>query len=132
MRRSPMRLPTKLAFTAFHVAVAGTLACSAKTDNTTEPVVTDAASDVAMEAAVDAAPDVADAATKDAAMRDGAPMEASTMDAAKDAANDAASDAADECAANYYCGPAMQDASCPGYVCDLSECSLDAGCEPFV
>lgn len=118
-----MRLPTKLACTAFHVAVAGTIACSAKTDNGANHTA-DAAPDVPVEATTDAAADVADSATSDAATQDVSPMEASIVDAG--------TDVLDECAANYYCGPATADAACPGPVCDLSECPFDAGCEPFV
>lgn len=121
-----MRLPTKLAFTAFHVAVAGTIACAAKTDHGTPAG--DAAPDVPMEAAADVTADVAEAATNDAPMQDVVPMEASIVDAA----TDVPTEGGDECAANYYCGQATPDASCPGPVCDLSECPLDAGCEPFV
>lgn len=117
-----MRLPTKLAFTAFHVAVAGTIACAARTDHGTPPG--DASPDVPMDAAADVTADVAD----DVATQDVVPMEASALDAA----TDAPSEGGDECAANYYCGQATPDASCPGPVCDLSECPLDAGCEPFV
>ncbi len=122
----PMRLPTKLAFTAFHVAVAGTIACAAKTDHGTPSG--DASPDVPMEAAADVTADVAEAAANDVATQDVVPMEASIVDAA----TDVPSEGGDECAANYYCGQATPDASCPGPVCDLSECPLDAGCEPFV
>lgn len=125
-----MRLPTKLAFTAFHVAVAGTLACSATSDHGSDPA-TDAGADVAAKdgATQDVAPTEAsqDADPRDAS-QDAGPSEASIVDAA----TDVPSEGGDECAANYYCGPATADADCPGLVCDLSECSLDAGCEPFV
>lgn len=88
-----IRLPEKLAFTAFRVAVvtgsvaAGAVACSG---GRTTP--------------------------------------------AADASADAPSDggAGEACAAPvYFCGPAAPDASCPGNVCNLSQCPLDAGCEPF-
>ncbi|HEX8793050.1 MAG TPA: hypothetical protein VF765_19030 [Polyangiaceae bacterium] len=122
-----MRLPTRLAFTAFHVAVAGTLACSAKTDGGSDPPA-DAAPDVRLDAAVDVAADVADSSTHDVATRDVTPVDANIVDASTDV-----SDGGDQCdSPNYYCGPATQDADCPGYVCDLSECSFEAGCEPFV
>jgi hypothetical protein len=130
-----MRLPTKFAFTAFHVAVAGTLACSATTDHGTDPAA-DAGADVSTK---DGAPQ--DGATQDVApteaSQDVGPMEASQdVDPREasivDAATDVLSEGGDECAPNYFCGPATADAACPGPVCDLSECPLDAGCEPFV
>ncbi|HTQ48432.1 MAG TPA: hypothetical protein VMI75_37000 [Polyangiaceae bacterium] len=129
-----MRLPTKLAFTAFHIAVAGTLACSAKTDGGTDHAA-DAAPDVPMEAASDAAGDavddvtvdVADSATNDVATRDAVAMDASVVDAP----TDVFTERGDECG-EYFCGSVTADADCPGAICDLSECPLDAGCEPFV
>ncbi len=120
-----MRLPTKLAFTAFHIAVAGTLACSAKTDGGTDRAA-DAAPDVPMEASADVTADVTDAATNDVAARD-APLDTSVVDAPIDVF----SEKGDECA-EYFCGSATADAQCPGPICDLSECPLDAGCEPYV
>jgi len=121
-----MRLPTKLAFTAFHLAVAGTLACSAKTDGGTDHPA-DAAPDVPMEAAADVTADVADAAANEVATQDVAPMDTSVVDAAIDVFTETG----DECA-EYYCGSATADAECPGPICDLSQCPLDAGCEPYV
>ena len=125
-----MRLPTRLAFTAFHVAVAGTLACSTSTDHGADQTADagpDAPMDAAADVTADVTADVADSATNDAPMQD-ARMDTSIVDAA----TDVPSEGGDECAANYYCGPSTADAACPGPVCDLSECPLDAGCEPFV
>jgi hypothetical protein len=123
-----MRLPTKLAFTAFHVAVAGTLACSAATDHGTDPAA-DAGVDVSTKdvGTQDVAPTEAsqDADPRDAS-QDAGPREASIVDAA----TDVPSEGGDEC--DFYCGPATDDAACPGLICDPSECPLDAGCEPFV
>jgi hypothetical protein len=98
-----------------------------------------------MPASTDAAADVADSSAADGSGRgDGALADAggdSLADApdtrtedvvVADGQGEGGSDAADDCAANYYCGPASPDASCPGPVCDLSLCDFDAGCEPFV
>lgn len=78
-----------------------------------------------MEAAGDASADVA-ADAADSATSDVTPTDASVVDASTDASDGGG----DECAT--YCGPITPDASCPGFVCDIVECSLEAGCEPFV
>jgi hypothetical protein len=93
-KKPSLRLPEKLAFTAFHVAIAATLACAGT--SSTGP----------------------------------------TADASPDAAADASVDAtdgpsADACSTSFYCGPTQPDGSCPGFVCGLDQCPLDAGCEPY-
>ncbi len=61
---------------------------------------------------------------------------APTADAAADASTsdvaitDGASD--DVCNATIGCEAIAADASCPKLVCSIDECSIDAGCSPFV
>jgi len=74
---------------------------------------------------------VAGSVAAGAAACSGGRTTALTADASADAPNDGG--AGEACAAPvYFCGPAGPDASCPGNVCNLSQCPLDAGCEPFV
>ena len=104
-----VRIPEKFAYTALHLAVAGTVACSssgetAAADASTDSARHDSAADVAQDSVF-----IPDGAIDDSATADGSCTNPP-----------------------YYCGPSgtIDGAVCPGPVCDLSQCP--AGCEPFV
>jgi hypothetical protein len=127
-KTTPLRLPQKLAYSALGVAVFGTLACSTQSSSTADAA-TDALADTLTADATDAPTDAVSEAdgTTDALPADDSPTEGAT---------DALADAACVCdgVCQYFCGSSGQvdGAVCPGAICDLSECPLDAGCEPFV
>jgi hypothetical protein len=129
MRHAPLKLPSRLAYRAFHMAVAGTLACSSEATSAVDAS-TDHGSDV-----VDARQgDVQDASRADVIPRDGTLQDALVLkDVAPDALGDSPADSSSD-ACTLYCGSTGvgDAASCPGFICDLSACPLDAGCEPFV
>jgi hypothetical protein len=106
-----LTLPKTLAYTAFRVAIGGTLACGGGVAPTAPPA--DAATADAV-SPVDASKPPADGSDHDAATAD-----------ATEPPHDASDDA---CATQSYCGPAAADASCPGFVCGLD---CPAGCEPY-
>jgi hypothetical protein len=131
-REPRLRLPEKLASTAFRVAIAGTLACGATSQS--RDVTADASVDAAADGAADALADVSDATSDAAPQPDAAPLDApdemADLDAPESLDGPTPTDACPM--PDLYCGATVADASCPGPVCDLSECPMDAGCEPFV
>jgi hypothetical protein len=116
-----LRVPAKLAFTAFQVAIAGTVARSCGDVTTQHASQTDDQSDAA-------APDGHSDALADVKVEDSpsdAVEDTVAMDSPADAPNDSCANA------GLYCGPLVPDASCPGPVCSYDECSMDAGCTPY-
>ncbi len=136
-----LRLPDKLVYKAFQIAALGTLACSASTAGSAP----DAAGGDALSEATDspAAVDVAandstssDVSTDDGQTQDGSFNDAYTGDTSMSDAlvMDSGLDSFSTDGCVMYCGPSgtVDGAVCPGVICDLSQCPLDAGCEPFV
>src|SRR5215472_13176118 len=137
-RLASLRLPKTFTYTALHVAVAGTLACSST--GSTQPPADASASDttnVTDSAMADVTVDstTADSAAQDTGV-DTAPADVTTADsiAMQDSPTDSPPDAFD-CDAGLggilYCGPAIPDASCPGPICTTDMCPFDAGCTLF-
>ena len=128
-KTTPLRLPRKLAYSALGVAVFGTLACSTQSNATADASV-DAPEDTLTADATDAP---SDAVSEADGTTDAVPADDSSTDGLTDAIADAACGVCDG-VCQYYCGSSGQvdGAVCPGAICDLSECPLDAGCEPFV
>jgi hypothetical protein len=102
--RKPLRVPSKLSYSIV-AAFAAACSSSSGTENPTSDASTESGAPI--DAAVDASADVS--------------ADSPTTDAMADA---------DSCAATLYCGPAEAGASCPGFICDLSQCP--PGCEPMV
>ena|SRR5579883_2667625 len=119
-KKRALRLPKSFAYTALRVSVAGAIACTGST--ATSPAEDASADGTSADASMDAAADASlDAATSDAT------DDTTALD------SPSATDAGDACTnPTMFCGPAAPDASCPGAICSLSDCPLDAGCEPFV
>jgi hypothetical protein len=118
-------LPTKLAYSVFRVAVAGSLACSASTSGNAPPSV-DASADTSIQdsSVADASKD---AAGEDVAIRDSATDAVPTIDGSPiDAMDDC-----NEADAPFYCGSsgAIDGAVCPGPTWSPTS---PPGCEPFV
>jgi hypothetical protein len=113
-----LRLPKNLTYTVIGCAVVGAIACS----GTTSP------SQPGADAAIDST-------TGDSAIAEAASDSPARDDAAGDAGIDAIAIAdandAEACSQDYFCGPSVPDASCPGFVCTPPECDYDAGCEVF-
>jgi hypothetical protein len=121
----PFGLPSKLAYSVFRVAVAGSIACSGSTSGNVPPPA-DASADTST-------PDssVADAskddASEDVAIRDSA----SDVEPATDGSPIDAMDDCNEADAPFYCGSSgtIDGAVCPGPTWSPT---CPPGCEPFV
>jgi hypothetical protein len=104
-----LRLPRKLAYTAMHCAIAGTLACSGHVEEGSDAAPPDGASDVV---ALDG-------------------QEDAPQDASRDAGGDVVIyDAQPDCGDSGYpvqCGP--PGAPCAGWICGFD---CPSGCEPYI
>ncbi len=120
-KKNPLRLPDRLVFTVIQIAVAGSLACSGESK-----LAPDASSDV------DIADSTTDATNGDGTTADSTGGDTASVDTSQGdvVADDSSQDgpSPDACAFPYFCLGMVPDASCPGQVCDLSQCPLDAGC----
>lgn len=142
LKKNALRLPDKLVCTALRFAVAGTLACS--TSASSQPG-TDASGTDAPLDAIDSPVNTMDVTALDTSVNDVGAQDTQTNDGSvTDAATDGVtmmdvaildapmdSSSLDGCV--LYCGPTgtVDGAVCPGLICDLSQCPLDSGCEPF-
>ncbi len=98
-----LRLPARFAFTILHLSVAGTLACSG---NSSRAPADAASADSTVDSALDAPADV----TTDMVSADTQPPPSCEGGGA------------------FLCEAYVDGAACPALVCDLSDCSMDAGC----